>query len=138
MYCSRQHRSCGRQGEVELGVGWGETTSDICEAASAVDKGGVQSCSDLPVGKPPPFPFLFCPMFLSTHPHSLGSDMHVDSLKPPSISDGSLALVFPIHFAQDHVPVCENKGQRQGVWVRETGRENKWAPGVLVPSEGSW
>lgn len=79
-----------------------------------MNKGGVQSCSDLPVGEPPP-PFLFCSMFLSTHPHSLGSDMHVNSLKPPSISDGSLALVFPIHFAQGRVPVCENKGQIQRV-----------------------
>lgn len=54
-----------------------------------MDKGGVQSCSHLPVGKPPAFPFVSAPCSLSTHPRSLGSDMHVNSLKPPSISDGS-------------------------------------------------
>lgn len=46
-----------------LGTGWDDTTSYLCEAASAMGKGGMQSCSHLPVGKPLPFPFVFCSIF---------------------------------------------------------------------------
>lgn len=51
-------------------VRWGEGTGYLCEGASATHKGGVQSPPPLPAGKPPPPPFLTCPVLPGHTPSS--------------------------------------------------------------------
>ena len=93
-------------------VRWGEGTGYLCEGASAMHKGGVQSPPPLPAGKP--LLLLFSPArcYLATHPRPPGSDVHVYVLEPLRASDGSLALVFCFALSRAvRVPGRDNKGR---------------------------